>query len=100
MLLADDQGANNNVRGYNLKLKKAKGKRAKETIDEAKIPSAVLDDPRFAAISLHETMHWIPLTLNLKGTSCAMLLLCSLLMDNLLSFIKRNDPCTIASFVF
>lgn len=50
LLLADDQGANNNVRGYNLKLKKAKGKRAKETIDEAKIPSAVLDDPRFAAI--------------------------------------------------
>ncbi|XP_028774571.1 pre-rRNA-processing protein ESF1 [Neltuma alba] len=50
LLLADDQGANNGLRGYNLKLKKAKGKRAKETVDEAKIPSSDLDDPRFAAL--------------------------------------------------
>lgn len=50
LMLADDQGANNGLRGYNLKFKKAKGKRAKETIDEAKIPSTDFDDPRFAAL--------------------------------------------------
>ncbi|KAI9109598.1 hypothetical protein K1719_019228 [Acacia pycnantha] len=50
LMIADDQGANNGLRGYNLKFKKAKGKRAKETIDEAKIPSTDFDDPRFAAL--------------------------------------------------
>ncbi|XP_054824273.1 pre-rRNA-processing protein esf1 isoform X2 [Prosopis cineraria] len=50
LLLADDQGANTGLRGYNLKFKMAKGKRAQETIEEAKIPSADLDDPRFAAL--------------------------------------------------
>ncbi|KAK4262036.1 hypothetical protein QN277_027649 [Acacia crassicarpa] len=50
LMLADDQGANNGLRGYNLKFKKAKGKRAKETIDETKIPSTDFDDPRFAAL--------------------------------------------------
>lgn len=50
LLLADDKGTNTGLRGYNLKFNKAKGKRAKETIDEGKIPSADLEDPRFAAL--------------------------------------------------
>lgn len=50
LLLADDQGTNAGIRGYNLKIKKAKDKRVKETIDEGKIPTADFDDPRFAAL--------------------------------------------------
>ncbi|XP_052196010.1 pre-rRNA-processing protein esf1 [Diospyros lotus] len=50
LLLADDREADTGLKGYNLKLKKAKGKRSKEIIDEAKIPTADFDDPRFSAL--------------------------------------------------
>ncbi|KAJ7944121.1 pre-rRNA-processing protein esf1 [Quillaja saponaria] len=50
LLLADDQGVDTGPRGYNMKSKKAKGKKGKETLDEAKIPYVDYDDPRFAAL--------------------------------------------------
>ncbi|KAL5711136.1 hypothetical protein ACHQM5_021627 [Ranunculus cassubicifolius] len=52
LLLADDQGDenNNNVKGYNLKRKKSKGKKGKEVAVEDKIPAAEYDDPRFKSL--------------------------------------------------
>ncbi|KAK3014989.1 hypothetical protein RJ639_007242, partial [Escallonia herrerae] len=50
LLLADDKGADTNLKGYNLKLKKSRGKVAKETPEEAKLPTADYDDPRFSSI--------------------------------------------------
>ncbi|KAJ9172625.1 hypothetical protein P3X46_015840 [Hevea brasiliensis] len=50
LLLADDSGANNGVKGYNLKHKTAKGKREKEVPDENKLPNVDYDDPRFSAL--------------------------------------------------
>lgn len=50
LLLADDKGAENGLKGYNLKRKKAKGKKGKEIPDEDKIPTADYDDPRFSAL--------------------------------------------------
>ncbi|OMO61027.1 pre-rRNA-processing protein esf1-like protein [Corchorus olitorius] len=49
LLLTDDKGADTGVKGYNLKPKKAKGKKGKEVIDEEKIPT-VDEDPRFSAL--------------------------------------------------
>lgn len=49
LLLTDDKGDDTGLKGYNLKTKKAKGKRGKEVLDEEKIP--VFDnDPRFSAL--------------------------------------------------
>ncbi|KAH8508184.1 hypothetical protein H0E87_010350 [Populus deltoides] len=50
LLLADDKGGKKGLKGYNLKPKKAKGKRGKEVPDEDKIPTSNLDDPRFSAL--------------------------------------------------
>uniref|UniRef100_A0A5B6YSK6 Putative pre-rRNA-processing protein esf1 n=1 Tax=Davidia involucrata TaxID=16924 RepID=A0A5B6YSK6_DAVIN len=50
LLLADDKGADANLKGYNLKPKKAKGKKGKEIPDEGKIPTIDYDDPRFSAL--------------------------------------------------
>ncbi|KAK0604130.1 hypothetical protein LWI29_012320 [Acer saccharum] len=50
LLLADDKGAENGLKGYNLKRKKAKGKKGKEVPDEDKLPVANYDDPRFSAL--------------------------------------------------
>ncbi|KAI3838342.1 hypothetical protein MKX03_005470 [Papaver bracteatum] len=48
LLLADDQEANNGVKGYNIKRNKAKGKRGKkEDPSEDKIPAVDYTDPRF-----------------------------------------------------
>ncbi|RZC44114.1 hypothetical protein C5167_037065 [Papaver somniferum] len=48
LLLADDQDANNGVKGYNINLKKAKGKKGKkEDPSEDKIPAVDYTDPRF-----------------------------------------------------
>ncbi|XVE80554.1 hypothetical protein DITRI_Ditri14bG0149400 [Diplodiscus trichospermus] len=49
LLLADDKGADTSLKGYNLKPKKAKGKKGKEVLGEEKIP-IVDDDPRFSAL--------------------------------------------------
>lgn len=49
LLLADDKGGDTGLKGYNLKVKKAKGKKGKEVLDEEKIP-IVDDDPRFSAL--------------------------------------------------
>ncbi|XVF16850.1 hypothetical protein REPUB_Repub10bG0067600 [Reevesia pubescens] len=49
LLLADDKAADTGLKGYNLKAKKAKGKKGKEVLDEEKIP-VVDDDPRFSAL--------------------------------------------------
>ncbi|XVE86319.1 hypothetical protein DITRI_Ditri18aG0026300 [Diplodiscus trichospermus] len=49
LLLADNKGADTSLKGYNLKPKKAKGKKGKEVLDEEKIPG-VDDDPRFSAL--------------------------------------------------
>ncbi|KAK2991896.1 hypothetical protein RJ640_011585 [Escallonia rubra] len=46
----DDKGADTNLKGYNLKLKKSRGKVAKETPEEGKLPTADYDDPRFSSI--------------------------------------------------
>ncbi|GMP32077.1 hypothetical protein CsSME_00006001 [Camellia sinensis var. sinensis] len=50
LLLADDNGGDASLKGYNLKPKKAKGKKGKEIPDEAKIPTVDFDDPRFSAL--------------------------------------------------
>lgn len=50
LLLADDKGGKKGLKGYNLKPKKAKGKKGKEVPDEDKIPTSNLDDPRFSAL--------------------------------------------------
>ncbi|KAI3922380.1 hypothetical protein MKX01_006069 [Papaver californicum] len=48
LLLADDQEANNGLKGYNIKRNKAKGKKGKkEDPSEDKIPAADYTDPRF-----------------------------------------------------
>ncbi|KAJ4836910.1 hypothetical protein Tsubulata_034702 [Turnera subulata] len=50
LLLADDKGTSNGLKGYNLKPKKSKGKPGKEVLEEEKIPAAMYDDPRFSAL--------------------------------------------------
>ncbi|KZV34742.1 hypothetical protein F511_00644 [Dorcoceras hygrometricum] len=50
LLLADDNGGDTNIKGYNLKPKKKKGKKGKEFADEGKIPTAEVDDPRFSSL--------------------------------------------------
>ncbi|KAM5546858.1 hypothetical protein ABKV19_001400 [Rosa sericea] len=50
LLLADDKGADKGVKGYNLKRKKAKGKMGKEVPEENVLPTADLEDPRFAVM--------------------------------------------------
>ncbi|XP_050363478.1 pre-rRNA-processing protein ESF1 [Argentina anserina] len=51
LLLADDKGVDKGAKGYNLKRKKTKGKKkGKEDPEENKIPTADLDDPRFAPL--------------------------------------------------
>ncbi|XP_022739833.1 ESF1 homolog isoform X2 [Durio zibethinus] len=49
LLLTDDKGADTDLKGYNLKPKKAKGKTRKEVLDEEKLP-VVDDDPRFSSL--------------------------------------------------
>ncbi|KDP39086.1 hypothetical protein JCGZ_00843 [Jatropha curcas] len=49
LLLADENGADTGPKGYNMKRKKAKGKRKKEVPDENKIPTVDYDD-RFSAL--------------------------------------------------
>ncbi|XP_076950726.1 pre-rRNA-processing protein esf1-like [Bidens hawaiensis] len=52
LLLATDEGGDgNNVKGYNMKWKKSKGKKGgKEEIDEEKIPTVDYEDPRFSSV--------------------------------------------------
>ncbi|KAL2554450.1 Uncharacterized protein Fot_08069 [Forsythia ovata] len=50
LLLADDMGTDNNLKGYNLKPKTGKGKKGKEIPDEGKIPDVDYDDPRFSSL--------------------------------------------------
>ncbi|XP_010266037.1 PREDICTED: pre-rRNA-processing protein ESF1 [Nelumbo nucifera] len=53
LLLADDQTTEHNLKGYNLKPKKAKGKKGKKAKDvpmEGKLPSVDYDDPRFSQL--------------------------------------------------
>lgn len=50
LLLADDNGENTGVKGYNLKRKKGKGKKGKDILDEEKIPAVDYDDDRFSSL--------------------------------------------------
>ncbi|CAK7355655.1 unnamed protein product [Dovyalis caffra] len=50
LLLADDKGGEKGLKGYNMKPKKAKGKKGKDFPYENKIPTSNLDDPRFSAL--------------------------------------------------
>ncbi|XP_034684314.1 pre-rRNA-processing protein ESF1 [Vitis riparia] len=50
LLLADEEGADTSVKGYNLKRKKSKGRKGQEAPDEDKIPAVDYDDPRFSSI--------------------------------------------------
>lgn len=50
LLLADDNEGDTNIKGYNLKPKKKKGKKGTEIPDEGKIPTAGVDDPRFSSL--------------------------------------------------
>nr|GLL26246.1 pre-rRNA-processing protein ESF1 [Ipomoea trifida] len=50
LLLADENGADANVKGYNLKRRKSKDKKGKVIIDEDKIPSVDYNDPRFSSL--------------------------------------------------
>ncbi|GAA0183405.1 hypothetical protein LIER_30821 [Lithospermum erythrorhizon] len=49
LLLADDNGADSSLKGFNLKPKKSKGKKGKEIPDESKLPT-VYEDPRFSQL--------------------------------------------------
>lgn len=49
LLLADDHGFENGVRGYNLKAKKTKG-RKRDIPSEDKLPTVDYDDPRFSGL--------------------------------------------------
>ncbi|KAJ8545715.1 hypothetical protein K7X08_018298 [Anisodus acutangulus] len=49
LLLADDKG-DANLKGYNMKPKKAKGKKGKELPVEDKLPSIDYEDPRFLSL--------------------------------------------------
>ncbi|KAK4791349.1 hypothetical protein SAY86_031762 [Trapa natans] len=50
LLVADETGVDNGPKGYNIKRKKAKGKKGREDPEDeiAKIPAADYNDPRFA----------------------------------------------------
>ncbi|KAL8554569.1 hypothetical protein ACS0TY_002673 [Phlomoides rotata] len=50
LLAADDKGEDTNLKGYNIKPKKSKGKKGKSIPDEEKIPTVDFDDPRFAPL--------------------------------------------------
>ncbi|OWM68238.1 pre-rRNA-processing protein esf1 [Punica granatum] len=52
LLVADETGGDNGLRGYNIKRKKDKGKKGKEGLEEviAKIPTVDYNDPRFSAV--------------------------------------------------
>lgn len=50
LLLADEKGADNNIKGYKIKQKKDKGKKVKEASGEDKLPTVDYDDPRFSAL--------------------------------------------------
>ncbi|XP_043722003.1 pre-rRNA-processing protein ESF1-like [Telopea speciosissima] len=50
LLLADDHLGDQSLKGYNLKLKKAKGKKGKEIPMADKLPSTDYDDPRFSSL--------------------------------------------------
>ncbi|CAN4078687.1 unnamed protein product [Withania somnifera] len=50
LLLADDKQGDANLKGYNMKPKKAKGKKSKEIPVEDKLPSIDYEDPRFSSL--------------------------------------------------
>ncbi|XP_021728228.1 pre-rRNA-processing protein esf1-like [Chenopodium quinoa] len=50
LLLADEKGTDNNLKGYKIKPKKGKGKKGNETPDEDNLPAVDYDDPRFSAL--------------------------------------------------
>ncbi|PIN20032.1 hypothetical protein CDL12_07290 [Handroanthus impetiginosus] len=50
LLAADEKGMDANLKGYNLKPKKSKGKKGKGIPDEEKIPAVDYEDPRFSAL--------------------------------------------------
>nr|XP_043615185.1 ESF1 homolog [Erigeron canadensis] len=50
LLLADDDGGDANVKGYNLKRNKSKGKKGKQDDVDEKIPTVDYDDPRFSSL--------------------------------------------------
>lgn len=50
LLLADEEGADTSVKGYNLKRKKSKGRKGQEAPDEDKIPAVDYDDSRFSSL--------------------------------------------------
>lgn len=50
LLVADDKGEETGHKRYNLKPKKAKGRKGKEVPDEDKIPDLDYNDPRFSAL--------------------------------------------------
>ncbi|XP_077220585.1 pre-rRNA-processing ESF1-like protein [Tasmannia lanceolata] len=50
LLLADDQGNDRGLKGYNLKAKKVKGKKGKEMPANDMLPTVDHDDPRFLAL--------------------------------------------------
>lgn len=50
LLLADDKEGDPNLKGYNMKPKKAKGKKGKGTPVEDKLPTIDYEDPRFSSL--------------------------------------------------
>ncbi|KAG8383325.1 hypothetical protein BUALT_Bualt04G0000800 [Buddleja alternifolia] len=50
LILADDKGTDTNLKGYNLKPTKIKGKKGKAIPDEGKIPTVEYHDSRFSAL--------------------------------------------------
>lgn len=50
LLLADEGGADSNLKGYKIKQKKGKRRKGKEASEEDKLPAVDYDDPRFSAL--------------------------------------------------
>ncbi|XP_060191975.1 pre-rRNA-processing protein ESF1 isoform X1 [Lycium barbarum] len=50
LLLADDKAGDANLKGYNMKPKRSKGKKGKEIPVEDKLPSIDYEDPRFSSL--------------------------------------------------
>ena len=81
LLLADEKGAENNLKGYKIKMTKVKGKKDKEAIDEEKLPTIDYDDPRFSALFSNPGFALDPTDPQFKRYPVLALQLCSFVIN-------------------
>ncbi|KAK2665329.1 hypothetical protein Ddye_003903 [Dipteronia dyeriana] len=67
LLLADDKGAENGLKGYNLKRKRAKGKKGKEVLDKDKLPLLITISTIFSSVHSSSFCFGPPLIHSIKG---------------------------------